>query len=131
MKIWKGKQLNDGLKMGLYHGMYCLGCCWPYFLVMNALGWMNILWMELFAAIIFVEKVWFRGIGIARVAGIEFILIGLFSITGILSISMEDGMHGSQNGMNTIMMEVLVKVVILFGITLLEYHKICFEIGYS
>ena len=73
---------------------------------MNALGWMNILWMGLFAAIIFAEKVWSRGIWIARVAGIAFILIGLFSITGIVSISTEDGMHGSQNnGMNTMMME--------------------------
>jgi predicted metal-binding membrane protein len=26
MKRWKGKQLKDRLKMGLYHGMYCLGC---------------------------------------------------------------------------------------------------------
>jgi predicted metal-binding membrane protein len=41
MKRWKGKQLKDGLKMGLYHGMYCLGCCGPYFLFMIALGWMN------------------------------------------------------------------------------------------
>ena len=105
MKRWKGKQLKDWLKMGLYHGMYCLGCCWPYFLLMYALGWMNILWMGLFAAIIFADKVWSRGILIARVAGIAFILIGLFSITEISSISMEDGMHRSQNGMNSIMME--------------------------
>jgi hypothetical protein len=105
MKRWKGKQLKDGLKMGLYHGMYCLGCCWPYFLLMIALGWMNILWMGLFAVIIFAEKVWSRGIWIARVTGIAFILIGLFSITGIISISIEDGMHGSQNGMNSMLME--------------------------
>ena len=72
---------------------------------MIALGWMNILWMGLFVAIIFAEKVWSRGIWITRVAGIVFILIGLFSITGIVSISTEDGMHGSQNGMNTMMME--------------------------
>ena len=98
MKRWKGNQLKDGLKMGLYHGMYCLGCCWPYFLLMIALGWMNILWMGLFAAIIFAEKVWSRGIWIARVAGIVFVIVGLLSITGIISISTEeDGMHDSQN----------------------------------
>ncbi len=31
MKRWKGNNLTGGLKMGIYHGMYCLGCCWPYF----------------------------------------------------------------------------------------------------
>lgn len=106
MKRWKGNQLKDGLKMGLYHGMYCLGCCWPYFLLMIALGWMNILWMVIFAAIIFAEKVWSKGIWIARVAGFVFVIIGLLSITGIISISTEeDGMNDSQNEMNNMMME--------------------------
>lgn len=105
MKRWKGNQLKDGLKMGLYHGMYCLGCCWPYFLLMIALGWMNILWMGIFAAIIFAEKVWSKGIWIARVAGMAFISIGLFSITGIISIATEDRINDSQNGMNNMMME--------------------------
>jgi predicted metal-binding membrane protein len=106
MKRWKGNQLKDGLKMGLYHGMYCLGCCWPYFLLMIALGWMNILWMVIFAAIIFAEKVWSKGIWIARVVGFMFVIIGLLSITGIISISTEeDGMNDSQNGMNKMMME--------------------------
>lgn len=105
MKRWKGNKLTDGLKMGLFHGMYCLGCCWPYFLLMIALGWMNILWMVIFAAIIFAEKVWSKGIWIARVAGFVFVIIGLLSITGIISISTEDGMNDSQNGMNNMMME--------------------------
>jgi predicted metal-binding membrane protein len=106
MKRWKGNQLKDGLKMGLYHGMYCLGCCWPYFLLMIALGWMNILWMVIFAAIIFAEKVWSKGIWIARVVGFMFVIIGLLSITGIISISTEeDGMNDSQNEMNNMMME--------------------------
>jgi predicted metal-binding membrane protein len=106
MKRWKGNQLKDGLKMGLYHGMYCLGCCWPYFLLMIALGWMNILWMGLFAAIIFAEKVWSKGIWIARGAGIVFIIAGFLSITGILPTIMEEGgMHDSHDGMNNMMME--------------------------
>lgn len=106
MKRWKGKQLKDGLMMGLYHGIYCLGCCWPYFLLMVSLGWMNLLWMGLFALIIFAEKVWSRGIWIARVTGIVFVIIGMLSITGMLSIATEDGgMHNSQNKMNTMIME--------------------------
>jgi predicted metal-binding membrane protein len=106
MKRWKGNQLKDGLKMGLYHGMYCLGCCWPYFLLMIALGWMNILWMGMFAAIIFAEKVWSKGIWIARGAGIVFVVAGFLSITEIIPITTEEGgMHNSHNEMNRMMVE--------------------------
>jgi len=52
MKRWSGGT-SGAVKMGLYHGMYCLGCCWAYFLLMVALGWMSLLWMGLFAGIIF------------------------------------------------------------------------------
>ena len=104
IKRWKGKELKDGIKMGLYHGIYCLGCCWPYFLLMIALGWMNILWMGMFAAIIFAEKIWSKGIWIARGAGIVFVIIGMLSITGILSIATEDGMDNREDKMNNMMM---------------------------
>ena len=49
MRRWR-KGMVGAVKMGAYHGLYCLGCCWPYFLLMVALGWMNLLWMGLFAA---------------------------------------------------------------------------------
>lgn len=102
MKRWKGNKLIDGLKMGLYHGMYCLGCCWPYFLLMIALGWMNILWMGLFAVIIFVEKIWSKGIWLARGVGVMFILIGLLTITGIISVVTEGNeMASSDNDMTS------------------------------
>ncbi len=52
---------------------------------------------------VFAEKVWSKAIWIARVAGIAFILIGLFSITGITSIATEDEMNDSQNSMNNMM----------------------------
>ncbi|MDW0281465.1 MAG: DUF2182 domain-containing protein [Nitrososphaeraceae archaeon] len=75
------------VKMGTYHGLYCFGCCWPYFLLMVALGWMNLLWMSLFAAIIFGEKVWKRGgIWIARGAGIGFVLLGILGILDLTEI---------------------------------------------
>ena len=73
--------------MGAYHGLYCLGCCWPYFLLMVALGWMNLLWMALFAAIIFGEKIWSRyGIWVARITGTGFVNTGLFTMLGIITL---------------------------------------------
>src|SRR5688572_23669465 len=72
------------IKMGTYHGLYCLGCCWPYFLLMVALGWMNIACMSLFAGIIFGEKMWSKGIWISRITGIVFAIVGILTILGII-----------------------------------------------
>lgn len=85
MRRWKNGTIG-AVKMGTYHGLYCLGCCWPYFLIMVALGWMNLAWMGLFAIIIFGEKMWTRGIWIARIVGIALIMIGIASSLGLITI---------------------------------------------
>lgn len=85
MRRWKS-ETSGAIKTGAYHGIYCLGCCWPYFLIMIALGWMNILWMGLFAAIIFGEKMWSKGIWIARGFGIALIVLGISSSIGIITL---------------------------------------------
>ncbi|TVP39179.1 DUF2182 domain-containing protein [Candidatus Nitrosocosmicus arcticus] len=90
MKRWKGNKLRSGLTMGLYHGLYCLGCCWPYFLLMIALGWMNIFWMGLFAGIIFAEKIWSKGIYVSKATGIVFMIIGILAMIGTVSIMPEN-----------------------------------------
>ena len=83
MRRWRDGT-SGAVNMGLYHGMYCLGCCWAYFLLMVALGWMNLLWMGLFAGIIFAEKMWSRGIWVARAAGIQLAVIGIMVSAGML-----------------------------------------------
>jgi predicted metal-binding membrane protein len=86
MRRWRNG-VWGAVRMGTYHGLYCLGCCWPYFLLMVALGWMNLLWMGLFAAIIFGEKIWSRyGIWVARITGTGFAIIGLFTMVGIITL---------------------------------------------
>ena len=86
MRRWRNG-VWGAVRMGTYHGLYCLGCCWPYFLLMVALGWMNLLWMGLFAAIIFGEKIWSRyGIWVARITGTGFVITGLFTMVGIITL---------------------------------------------
>jgi predicted metal-binding membrane protein len=90
MRRWR-KGIVGAVRMGTYHGLYCLGCCWPYFLLMVALSWMSFLWMALFAAIIFGEKVWVRGSRwVARSAGFGFIILGVLAILGIIEIPTGD-----------------------------------------
>jgi predicted metal-binding membrane protein len=100
MRRWRGG-VWGAVRMGTYHGLYCLGCCWPYFLLMVALGWMNLIWMGLFAAIIFGEKIWLRyGIWIARITGTGFIIIGLFTMVGTITLQnsvIGNNMHASSS----------------------------------
>jgi hypothetical protein len=69
---------------------------------MVALGWMNLLWMGLFAGIIFGEKIWSRGIWIARAAGIGLAVTGLLVVAGMLpsfvstTTSMSHGAEGKR-----------------------------------
>jgi len=96
MRRWR-KGVSGALTMGTYHGLYCLGCCWPYFMIMVALGWMDILWMALFAGIIFGEKIWSRGIWVARAAGVGLAIAGMLIIAGLIaSPEVSDSMMNMQ-----------------------------------
>ena len=47
---------GGAFRMGLAHGVYCLGCCWLLFLILFPLGVMNIAVMAALTALIFAEK---------------------------------------------------------------------------
>lgn len=47
---------GGALRMGLHHGLYCLGCCWALFAILVAAGTMSLAWMLLLTLIVFVEK---------------------------------------------------------------------------
>jgi predicted metal-binding membrane protein len=53
--------LHDGgrggaLRVGVAHGVFCVGCCWALMAALFALGVMSIAWMAFVAALIGVEK---------------------------------------------------------------------------
>jgi predicted metal-binding membrane protein len=60
---------------GFVQGLYCLGSSWPLMLVLLLLGMMNLAWMGVVAAAIFVEKVLPRGDVIGK--GVGWALVGL------------------------------------------------------
>jgi len=96
MRRWRSGSIG-AIRMGTYHGLYCLGCCWPYFLVMVALGWMNLLWMALFAGVIFGEKIWSKGIWIARSVGLGLAIVGIMAIFGLIIITPTDASNSTHN----------------------------------
>jgi predicted metal-binding membrane protein len=48
--------IGGALRLGIHHGLYCLGCCWLLFVILFPLGMMNIAAMALITALIFAEK---------------------------------------------------------------------------
>lgn len=69
---------SGAFAMGLNHGLYCAGCCWLLFVVLVALGVMNLAVMAAVAAEVFAEKTLPRSDWIARVAGVGLIAYGAF-----------------------------------------------------
>jgi predicted metal-binding membrane protein len=57
------------LRMGVGHGLYCLGCCWVLMALLFAVGVMNLLWVAVIAAFVFVEKLLPGGVWLGRIGG--------------------------------------------------------------
>jgi len=70
-------RLRD-VRVGLYHGGYCVGCCWALFVVLIAVGVMNLAWMAGLTAVIFLEKTWRFGKPLGVAFGIALVVIALF-----------------------------------------------------
>jgi predicted metal-binding membrane protein len=54
---WRGRRpIAESLKLGLHHGLFCVGCCWALMLVTFVVGMGNIGWMLALAAAMAAEK---------------------------------------------------------------------------
>jgi predicted metal-binding membrane protein len=65
------------VRAGMYHGAYCVGCCWSLMVALIALGIMDLAWMAAFAIVITLEKVWRHGRITALAAGVALIALGV------------------------------------------------------
>ncbi len=61
---------GGALRMGLKHGVYCLGCCWVLMGLLFVLGVMNLLWIAALAAFVLIEKVIHNSRLVSRVTGL-------------------------------------------------------------
>ena len=48
---------SGSLRMGLFHGFVCVGCCWALMGVMFAVGSMSLIWMGFLTFLMFAEKI--------------------------------------------------------------------------
>lgn len=63
-------------RLGIWQGLYCLGCCWAMMLAMFAVGVMNVAWMAALAVVMTIEKLQ-TGRRFAHAVGVALITIGL------------------------------------------------------
>jgi predicted metal-binding membrane protein len=76
MSSWRDGALG-AFRMGLRHGLYCLGCCWALMCVLFAVGVMNLLWVAGLTVLVLLEKVGPFGAIAARLAGVIMIAVGV------------------------------------------------------
>jgi predicted metal-binding membrane protein len=79
MTNWRNGNLGS-FKMGLHHGVYCLGCCWALMGVLFVVGVMNLVWVAALTCFVVLEKVGPAGVVVARMAGAAMILTGIVEI---------------------------------------------------
>jgi predicted metal-binding membrane protein len=79
MTHWRDGALG-ALRMGVRHGLFCIGCCWALMAVLFAVGVMNLAWVALLTLIVLLQKIgasawWSRAAGAGLVvAGVAMAL---------------------------------------------------------
>jgi predicted metal-binding membrane protein len=54
---WRGRNAAaDALRLGIRHGLFCVGCCWTLMLLMFAVGGANLAWMLVLGAVMAAER---------------------------------------------------------------------------
>jgi len=76
---WR-KGAGGAFRMGLDHGLYCVGCCWVLMALLFVGGVMNLLWIAAIAGFVLIEKIVPRGVLFGRAAGALMVLGGLWLI---------------------------------------------------
>jgi predicted metal-binding membrane protein len=67
-------------RLGLFHGAYCVGCCWLLMALLFVGGVMNLVWIALLAALVLLEKSAPFGQWIARIGGVALIAWGVATL---------------------------------------------------
>jgi len=71
------REALPSLRLGLQHGLYCIGCCWALMLLLFVGGVMNLVWIAGLAAVVLLEKVLSDGRNVSRLVGAGLVIGGL------------------------------------------------------
>jgi predicted metal-binding membrane protein len=76
---WK-RGISGAFRLGLDHGVYCLGCCWALMLLLFVGGVMNLWWIGLLTLFVLLEKLAPLGVQGGRLSGLLIIALGIWRI---------------------------------------------------
>jgi predicted metal-binding membrane protein len=76
---WR-RGISGAFRLGLDHGIYCLGCCWALMLLLFVGGVMNLWWIGLLTLLVLLEKLAPLGAQGGRLSGLLIIALGLWRI---------------------------------------------------
>ena len=80
LKFGSYRGRSRDLRVGLYHGAFCLACCWGLMALLVAFGLMNLAAMVVLAAIVVVEKTGPWGHRFSRALGIVALVLAVLVV---------------------------------------------------
>jgi|TARA_B110000881_G_C18563117_1_gene511010 predicted metal-binding membrane protein len=79
-----GPRVIDGIKLGVQHGAYCLGCCWLIMSLLFVGGVMNLLWIAAITGLVLFEKLLPPKIKLTRISAVLMIGAGtMYFVIGL------------------------------------------------
>lgn len=87
MWLWR-PGLAGAARLGLTHGVYCLGCCAMLMALLFVFGVMNLAWVALLAVVVLIEKVVPGGQLIAWLAGVAAIAVGVAMVLDLSPVAL-------------------------------------------
>jgi predicted metal-binding membrane protein len=76
MQSWRAGT-SGALRMGIEHGVYCLGCCWALMLLLFAGGVMNLYVIAALTGLVLIEKLAPFGVHTSRMIGVVLVVLGV------------------------------------------------------
>jgi predicted metal-binding membrane protein len=84
-EYWRGNhERTQAFRLGMRHGLFCIGCCWSLMLLMFAVGAGNLGWMLILGAVMAIEKNFPWGRRISAPLGVGLVCWGL--ILGLAAV---------------------------------------------
>lgn len=77
------RDAGGAYRLGLLHGLYCVGCCWALMALLFIGGVMNVLWIAAIAIFVLAEKVVPGGRMLSRIAGGLIVMAGLWQLAAM------------------------------------------------
>ena len=75
--------LGGAVRMGVGHGLFCLGCCWVLMLLLFVGGVMNLTWIAAITVFVLLEKIAPFGVQGGKLSGLLLILSGVWALARI------------------------------------------------